>query len=221
MSFNTRSAFKSAGKIMGLAMLVLVAACAKPAPKPVANGDDMDLGNPNAKVTVIEYASVTCPHCAEFQKDVMPQLMSKYISPGKIHYIYREFLTEPNDVSAAGILIARCAGKDNYFKVIGDIMKSQGEMFSDGTGANAVPVLRKIATKYGIQGQAFDTCVRDPAGLTRIQDNIEKYQKEDGVNSTPTFFINGKLLTRHSGTISDFDEVIQPLLQGQATSQGN
>ena len=194
--------------------LALLAACAKPAPKPVADGD-MDLGNPNAKVTIVEYASVTCPHCAEFNKDVMPQLMAKYITPGKVHYVYREFLTPPNDVSAAGILLARCAGKANYFKVIDDIWAAQGQMFADGTGANAQPVLRQIGAKYGIEGKAFDQCVTDPKGLARIQDNIDKYMKQDGVNSTPTFIVNGKRLDRHSGGISDFDDVLQPLLQGK------
>lgn len=193
--------------------LLMLAACAKPAPKSAGDGD-MDLGNPNARVTVIEYASVTCPHCAEFQKDVMPQLMSKYVTPGKVHYIYREFLTPPNDVSMAGILLARCAGKDNYFKVIDDIMKAQDQMFADGTGANAVPVLRSIGEKYGVKGKAFDACVQDPKEIMRVQDNIDKYMK-DGINSTPTFFVNGQRLDRHSGTISDFDEAIQPLLKGQ------
>ncbi|MDI7774060.1 DsbA family protein [Asticcacaulis sp. EMRT-3] len=202
----------SFGGLMGAALLM--AACGKPAPTPVGSGD-MDLGNPNAKVTVIEYASVTCPHCAEFQKDVMPQLTAKYITPGKIHYIYREFLTPPQDVSAAGILLARCAGKDNYFKVIDQIMASQDEMFSDGTGKNAIPVLRRIGASVGVTGKAFDKCITDPAGLTRIQDNIDTYMKKDGVNSTPTFFINGKVLERHTGTLSDFDDAIQPLLQGK------
>jgi len=208
-----RAPLRAAATLALFAVLALTAACGTPAPKPAGEGD-MDLGNPDAKVTVIEYASVTCPHCAEFNKDVMPQLMAKYISPGKVHYVYREFLTPPNDVSAAGILLARCAGKENYFKVIDDIWASQQEMFADGTGANAQSVLRRIGEKYGVKGKAFDACVQDPAGLERIQDNIDAYMK-DGINSTPTFVINGKKLDRHSGTISDFDEALQPLLQGQ------
>lgn len=199
--------------LTAIAALALLAACSKPAPKPVGEGD-MDLGNPNAKVEIVEYASITCPHCAEFNKDVMPQLMAKYITPGKVHYVYREFLTPPNDVSTAGILLARCAGKANYFKVIDDIWAAQDQMFADGTGANALPVLRQIGAKYGVTGKAFDQCVTDPKGILRIQDNVDKYMKA-GINSTPTFVINGQTLDRHSGTISDFDEALQSLLKSQ------
>ncbi|HWU50319.1 MAG TPA: DsbA family protein [Asticcacaulis sp.] len=199
--------------LTAVAALALLAACSKPAPKPVGEGD-MDLGNPNAKVEIVEYASVTCPHCAEFNKDVMPQLMAKYITPGKVHYVYREFLTPPNDVSTAGILLARCAGKADYFKVIDDIWAAQDQMFADGTGTNALPVLRQIGAKYGVTGKAFDQCVTDPKGILRIQDNVDKYMKA-GINSTPTFVINGQMLDRHSGTISDFDEALQPLLKSQ------
>ena len=177
---------------------------------------DMSLGaGENAKVTLIEYASVTCAHCAEFNKDVMPELMAKYITPGKIRYVYREFLTEPRDVSAAGILLARCSGKENYFKVIDEIMKAQGEMFGDGTTTNALPVLKRIGASVGIDEKAFNTCISDEKGLTRIQDNVDKYLKEDDITGTPTFFINGKRFERKTGTIADFDEAFAPLLAGK------
>ncbi|HTN39825.1 MAG TPA: thioredoxin domain-containing protein [Asticcacaulis sp.] len=192
---------------------LLVASCGKSI-KPVEG--DMSLGaGENAKVTLIEYASVTCAHCAEFNKDVMPELMAKYITPGKIRYVYREFLTEPRDVSAAGILLARCAGKENYFKVNDAIMKAQGEMFGDGTTTNALPVLKRIGASFGIDEKAFNACVSDEKGLTRVQDNVDKYLKEDDITGTPTFFINGKRFERKTGTIADFDEAFAPLLAGK------
>lgn len=195
------------------ATVLLLAGCDKPI-KPVEG--DMSLGaGENAKVTLIEYASVTCAHCAEFNKDVMPELMAKYITPGKIRYVYREFLTEPRDVSAAGILLARCSGKENYFKVIDEIMKAQGEMFGDGTTTNALPVLKRIGVSVGIDEKAFNTCVSDEKGLTRIQDNVDKYLKEDDITGTPTFFINGKRFERKTGMIADFDEAFAPLLAGK------
>src|SRR5271170_7604643 len=80
--------------------------------------DDMSLGNPTAKVTVIEYASASCPHCARFNNDVFPAFKTKYIDSGRIHYVFREFLTPPVEVAAAGFLTARCAGKDKYFSVL-------------------------------------------------------------------------------------------------------
>ena len=195
------------------ATVLLLAGCDIPI-KPVEG--DMSLGaGETAKVTLIEYASVTCAHCAEFNKDVMPELMAKYITPGKIRYVYREFLTEPRDVSAAGILLARCSGKENYFKVIDEIMKAQGEMFGDGTTTNALPVLKRIGVSVGIDEKAFNTCVSDEKGLTRIQDNVDKYLKEDDITGTPTFFINGKRFERKTGTIADFDEAFAPLLAGK------
>ncbi|MGN6364863.1 thioredoxin domain-containing protein [Asticcacaulis taihuensis] len=192
---------------------LLLAGCGKSI-KPVEG--DMSLGaGENAKVTLIEYASVTCAHCAEFNKDVMPELMAKYITPGKIRYVYREFLTEPRDVSAAGILLARCSGKENYFKVVDEIMKAQGEMFGDGTTTNALPVLKRIGASVGIKDDAFNKCITDEKGLARIQDNVDKYLKEDDITGTPTFFINGKRFERKTGTIADFDEAFAPLLAGK------
>ena len=192
---------------------LLLAGCGKTI-KPVEG--DMSLGaGENAKVTLIEYASVTCAHCAEFNKDVMPELMAKYITPGKIRYVYREFLTEPRDVSAAGILLARCSGKENYFKVVDEIMKAQGEMFGDGTTTNALPVLKRIGASVGIKDDAFNKCITDEKGLARIQDNVDKYLKEDDITGTPTFFINGKRFERKTGTVADFDEAFAPLLAGK------
>ncbi|MGA9659295.1 MAG: thioredoxin domain-containing protein [Asticcacaulis sp.] len=208
-------------KMTGIAALLgaglLLAACGGNGGKsgtPIGD-QDMSLGPDNAKITLIEYASVTCAHCAEFNKDVMPELMSKYITPGKIRYVYREFLTPPTEVAAAGTLLARCAGKDQYFKVVDEIMKAQGEMFGDGTTTNALPVLKRIGEAHGVSGAAFDKCVSDPKGLLRLQNNVDKYLKEDNVTGTPTFFINGKKLERKTGTISDFDDAFAPLLAGK------
>jgi protein-disulfide isomerase len=195
------------------AAALLLAGCGKSI-KPVEGDMSMGAGE-NAKVTLIEYASVTCAHCAEFNKDVMPELTAKYITTGKIRYVYREFLTEPRDVSAAGILLARCSGKENYFKVVDQIMKAQGEMFGDGTTTNALPVLKRIGASVGIDEAAFNKCISDEKGLTRIQDNVDKYLKEDDITGTPTFFINGKRFERKTGTIADFDEAFAPLLAGK------
>src|SRR6201999_4058018 len=90
-----------------------------------ANAATMDLGNPNAKVTVEEWASVTCPHCAAFNEEVFPGFKAKYVDTGKVHYISHEFLPPPTQVAAAGFLVARCAGKDKYFNVTDAIFHSQ------------------------------------------------------------------------------------------------
>lgn len=191
--------------VFAAALLVLsLTACDNRKMTPLRD-EDMGMGPANAKVTLVEYASVTCSHCAEFNADIMPKIKAKYIDTGKIHYVYREVLTPPNNVSAAGVLLARCAGKDNYFKVIDAIMRSQGTMFADGTDANAIPTLLTIAKSVGMTEPQFNKCITDPDGQTRVNTNDENYTKIDGVKGTPTFFINGKLYQRHSGDFAEFD----------------
>ena len=109
-------AIAAAFALLGLA--VSLAAC-KPAggPGAVASGD-MSLGNPNAKVTVIEYASLGCPICAKWNNDIFPAFKTKYIDTGKVRYVLKEMLTGDEPVAAAGFLLARCAGKDKYFQVV-------------------------------------------------------------------------------------------------------
>ena len=118
----------------GLAILFVaglaLAACDKVgAPKP-ATDDEMTMGDAAAKVKLTEYASITCPHCAVFATGVFPQIKRNYIDTGKVSYAFREILTAPSDVAAAGFLTARCAGKDKYFTVVDAIFRGQAEMFS-------------------------------------------------------------------------------------------
>ncbi len=195
--------------LAGLALMV--SACSKSGTAVTA--DEMDKGDPKAKVTVVEYASVACPLCAHFNADVMPELEKKYIDTGKIHYIYRPMMTGNPAVAAAGHRLAECSGKDKYFKVVDAIMRSQEEMGGEETGyANARPVLQRIATSVGLSDQQFNACITDAKGLTRLNDLNQKYLTEDGVDGTPTFFINGKKFTRTKGDISDFDNALKPLL---------
>src|ERR1700744_6017788 len=94
--------------------------------------DDMSLGNPDARVTVIEYASASCPHCAHFNNEVFPAFKAKYIDTGRVHYVFREFLTAPAEIAAASFLIARCAGRDKYFSVLDSIFRGQEQMYATG-----------------------------------------------------------------------------------------
>ncbi len=188
-------------------VLVSLSACDNRKMTPLRN-EDMSMGPANAKVTVVEYASVTCSHCAEFNADILPKLKAKYIDSGKISYVYREVLTPPNNIAASGVLLARCAGKENYFKVIDAIMRSQDAMFADGTDTNALPTLRAIGTSVGMTPTQVDKCITDPEGVTRVATNDENYTKMDGIKGTPTFFINGKLYQRHSGTLEEFEKTL-------------
>lgn len=153
--------------------------------------DDMSLGNPNAKVTVIEYASASCPHCARFNNEVFPAFKAKYIDSGRIHYVFREFLTPPVEVAAAGFLTARCAGKDKYFSVLDAIYRGQADMFQSGDFRGA---LLRIAESAGMTEPQFNACISDDKQLKALNDRVEGYQKRDNITGTPTFIVNGAVL---------------------------
>src|SRR5579871_3142309 len=111
-----RRQFIGAGGALGVAASLAWPALAD-APVVTAQPDDMTLGSPKAKVTVIEYASASCPHCARFNNEVFPAFKAKYVDTGRVFYVFREFLTEPASLAAAAFLTARCAGKGKYFGV--------------------------------------------------------------------------------------------------------
>jgi len=154
-----------------------------------ASADDMSLGNPNAKVTVIEYASASCSHCARWNNEVFPAFKTKYIDTGKVNYVYREFLTPPVEVAAASFLLARCAGKDKYFSVVDSVYRAQEEMFTTGDYRG---VLLRIAQSAGMDETQFNACVSDEAKLKALNARVEKYQADANITGTPTFIINGK-----------------------------
>ncbi|HVZ29898.1 MAG TPA: thioredoxin domain-containing protein, partial [Asticcacaulis sp.] len=141
---------RAGAQALGLAVvLVLLAGCAKPDTGDVT-ADDMTLGAATAPITLVEYASVTCAHCAAFNREILPELKAKYIVPGKVRYVYREYLTPPENVSAAGALLARCAGRAKYFQMVDAIMRAQPEMFADDSTSGALPVLRRIGQSAGM-----------------------------------------------------------------------
>jgi protein-disulfide isomerase len=186
----------------------LAAACS---PKSTSGADtaaEISLGNPNAKVTVTEWASLTCPHCARFNEEVFPAFKQKYIDSGQVKYVFKEFLTPPENLAAAGFLIARCAGKEKYFNVTDAVFHSQQEMFtSDPRG-----VLMRIGRSVGMTDDQTTKCITDEQALTALNDRVEKAIKSDKIAATPTFDINGTRLEGEQ-TMAKFDEVIQPLLK--------
>jgi protein-disulfide isomerase len=171
------------------AAIGLVAACGGKSSTSVADGGDMELGNPNAPVTLIEYASATCSHCARFDRDVFPTLKARYIDTGKIRYVFREFLTPPVPVAAAAFVLARCAGKEKYFQVVEAVFRSQEEMFA--TQDSRTPLLR-IAKSMGMTEDGFNTCLSDAAALDAVQKRADRGAIEDKIEGTPTFIVNGK-----------------------------
>ena len=160
---------------------------AAPAAKPVAR-DDMSLGNPKAKVTVVEYASVGCPHCAAWASEVFPDFKKTYVDTGKVRFVYREMLTGNPTLAGAGFLTARCAGPAKYFQVVDGVYRAQAEIAQAG---DAYTPLVRIAKEAGLTEDQFNACLQDKAQIDALQAR-EKRAEEDGVNGTPTFLINGK-----------------------------
>ena len=170
-----------------LAAMGALAACGGEGGGQAAQGD-MAKGAPEgAKVTVVEYASVTCGHCALWQETVWPEFKAKYVDTNKVRYVFREFPTPPADVAAAGFLLARCAGEDRYFQVIEEIMASQREWQQ---GVSPATTLSRVATSVGLSQDEYRACVTDPDALAALDERIQAGRAQ-GVTGTPTFFVNG------------------------------
>jgi len=148
---------------------------------------DMALGNPKAKVTMVEYASATCPHCAHFHNVTFPKIKKEYIDTGKVRFIFREFPFD--DLAMAAFMLARCAPKDQYFPLIGVLYEQQQKWES-----NPRDELFKIFKLAGFTEKKFNACIKDKKLLVGIKDGMLRAEKVFHVNSTPTFFINGEEL---------------------------
>ena len=148
---------------------------------------DMALGAAaGAKVTVVEYASVTCSHCAAWNKEVWPEFKAKYVDTNKVRFVFREFPTPPQDIAAAGFMLARCAGDDKYFDVVHAIMDSQQEWM------NGVPPrqsLNRIAQGAGLSQAQIETCLNDKEGVAALEKRI-RAGIDAGVTGTPAFYVN-------------------------------
>ena len=216
----TRRAFTAALSLTGLAALAgfsplrLIAdalaqgATAADVAKPVSL-PDMALGPKDAPVTITEYASMTCPHCAAFNEKVFPQIKSEYIDTNKIRYVFREF---PLDIkAAAGSMLARCIARDDsgkYFAVIDMLFRQQ----NDWVLKNTTDTLTRIGKQAGLSQQAVEDCLKDQALLDKIVAD-QKYASEVlKVDSTPTFFINGDKI-KGDTSFDVFDKRIKSLLK--------
>jgi protein-disulfide isomerase len=190
--------------LTGLAVVLTLAACNRGGGATAVTSDDMSLGNANAPVTVIEYASASCPHCARWNNDVFPQFKARYIDTGRVHYVFREYLTEPRAVAAAGFLLARCAGRDRYFQVLDAIYRAQESMYNSGDFHGG---LLRIAQSAGLTEPQFNACVSDEAATAALNRRVETYEREAHITGTPTFVINGRTLDGEQ-TMAQLDAAI-------------
>jgi protein-disulfide isomerase len=197
----SRRLILAAVAVAGLAL----AGCNKGGGATGPSDGDMSLGNPNAKVKLVEYASASCSHCAKFNNETFPAFKAKYIDTGKVYYTLKEFLTPPNEVSAAGFLISRCAGKDKYFTVLDSIYKNQNEMFQTGDFRG---VLLRIAQSAGMTEDQFNKCVQDEAALKALDARVTRAVQQDKITGTPTFVVNGKKIAEGEVTMAQLDAAV-------------
>lgn len=168
---------------------------------------DMALGEEDAPVTVVEYASMTCPHCASFHGDTFPELKEKYVDTGKVRFIFREFPFD--DLALAAFMVARCAPAEKYFPMI-DVMFERQETWA-ARDADPREELFSIARSAGMTREAFDACLEDEEVARGIMAVRERAANEFGVESTPTFFVDGKVI-RGNQPLAKFDEMITAAL---------
>lgn len=167
---------------------------------------DIVLGKDNAPVTIVEYASMTCSHCAHFHATTWPVLKEKYIDTGKVKFILREY---PLDIVAkAAFMVARCSGNDKYYPMVDTLFDNQKSWAFTNNPAQA---LLTIAKQSGMTEQQFNTCLSDQKLAGQIDQVAKRGAEEFNIDSTPTFFINGKKI---SGAISpeELDKELAPLL---------
>jgi protein-disulfide isomerase len=173
----------------------------RPGPLP-----DLVLGNADAPVTIIEYASMTCPHCANFHKTTYAALKTKYIDTGKVRFIFREFPLD--ELAVAASMLARCAGNDKALALIDVMFASQDKW----AVRNPVPVLQQIAKQAGFTQKSFEECLSNQ----KLHDDIlamrERGSKDYKVESTPTLFVNGKM-QKGIASIEELEKVMAPYLK--------
>jgi protein-disulfide isomerase len=149
--------------------------------------NDIFMGNADAKVTIVEYASMTCPHCRSFHETTLPAIKEKYIDTGKARLVLREFPFDPR--AAAAFMLARCAGDDKYYAMVGTLFAQQDGWSRVDDAKAALLQLSKLA---GFTQDSFDKCLTNQQLLNDVNEVRERGAKDFGVESTPTFFINGK-----------------------------
>jgi len=150
---------------------------------------EMSLGNPDAAVTMIEYASFTCPHCARFHKEQFKQLKADYIDTGKIHFIYRDVYFDRLGLWAA--LVARCGGQERFFGIADMMYDQQSDWIGDQDPVAVADRLRKIGMVAGLSEEKLESCLTDNIRAKTLVAWYQENASADGVQSTPTLIING------------------------------
>lgn len=163
--------------------------------------EEMVMGSADAPNTIVEYASMTCSHCATFQIEVFPELKAKYIDTGKAKYMLREFPLD--NLAVAAFMVARCS--DRYYPMVDALFETQSVWAVQGSEGK--DKLLQIARQAGFSKERFDECLADKELFKKIVDVRDRGHEAFQIDSTPTFFVNGKRLSDHK--IEDFDDVLE------------
>lgn len=190
--------------VIAMGALQVAALPAHAADAPTLQADDHILGNKTAPITIFEYASLTCPHCAAFASDTLPKLQKDWIDTGKAKLVYRDFPLDQSAVIAA--TIARCFPAERYFPFIETLFQTQRE-WAQGSEAATKTALARIAKLGGMSQAQFDACAADQKNSDAVLNSRLVAQNQYGIDSTPTFFVNG---TKVVGDVS-YDEFVKYL----------
>jgi protein-disulfide isomerase len=150
----------------------------------------MVMGQEDAPVTVVEYASFTCPHCQNFHENVFGQLKADYIDTGKVKFVYREVYFDKYGLWAA--MVARCGGAEKYFGIADILYDTQKEWLAAGDEAGIADNLRKIGLKAGIAPETLDACMKDNDTAKAMVATYQANATADGIEGTPSFIIDGQ-----------------------------
>ena len=169
---------------------------------------EMVIGSNDAKVTIIEYASLTCGHCANFHLRTWPDLKKKYVDTGKVSFVLREFPLDP--LAMAGFMLARCAGGDKQYAMI-DLLFEQQRNWAFGN--KPLDALMSLSRQAGFTQESFEACLKNQSVYDAVEWVRKRGADKFGVSSTPTFFINGRM-ERGALSLEEFEKIIEPLLRG-------
>lgn len=171
---------------------------------------EMTLGNPDAAVTVIEYASYTCPHCRNFHDGPFKDLKADYIDTGKIHFIYREVFFRDDLAALWAGMVARCAGPERFFGIVDELYRQQQNWSRQESAADVATALRRIGLTAGIEPDALEACLTD-GDMAKAMSAVDAANRAvDGIRSTPSFVVNGT--TYNNMEYSEFSAILDDAL---------